>query len=241
MTRKKPRREYDPLPRRNDHLPLRRGPDGAYEPLPRRDARETHVGNGSGGDCAIAMRVKKGRRVGRLKGVPNKLTRVLREAILLAAEQCPHSRGRGLVGYLTYLATEHPRTFSRSLLARLIPHDLRLRAEVTAPLETADEVRQKLRDRGIPVDKMRLRRRYRRTQPTRRPLPIPGRPRCRSPATRRASRNRACAWSTTMPTRKTLTFPPDAADIVADGEVMHPDPANTPPNALRAPLGELSR
>jgi hypothetical protein len=115
------------------------------------------VGDGSYGDHAIATHLKRGGKcagIGRKKGVPNRVTAALKEAILLAAAECPHTRGRGLLGYLLYVATVHPKTFSRSLLARLIPYSMAMRAEVTAQVQTADEVRQKLRDRGIPVDKL---------------------------------------------------------------------------------------
>ena len=56
--------------------------------------------------------------MGRPKGVLNKTTRQLKEAILLAAEQ---AGGReGLVGYLKGLAVDHPNSFA-PLLGKVLP------------------------------------------------------------------------------------------------------------------------
>lgn len=64
---------------------------------------------------------KKGERFGgRQKGTPNKVTRELKEAIILAAENSVHSKSKDLVGYVTYLADKRPDVFA-SLLARLLP------------------------------------------------------------------------------------------------------------------------
>lgn len=60
------------------------------------------------------------RRVGRKKGVPNKTTRQLKEAIILAAETSKHSKTKDLVGYVKYLADSKPEIFA-SLLGRLLP------------------------------------------------------------------------------------------------------------------------
>jgi len=45
-------------------------------------------------------------RGGRPKGAPNKTTRALKEAIILAAEKSKHSKAHDLEGYLLYLADE---------------------------------------------------------------------------------------------------------------------------------------
>src|SRR6516225_7174868 len=64
---------------------------------------------------------KKGERFGgRQKGTPNQTTRELKEALFLAAEKSKHSRGEGLVGYLTYLA-DNEKSLYVPMLARLIP------------------------------------------------------------------------------------------------------------------------
>jgi len=65
----------------------------------------------------------KGRRnTGRKKGVPNKLTRTLKEAIVLAAEaEGSDGKGRdGLVGYLRSVARDRPAVYTQ-LLGKLLP------------------------------------------------------------------------------------------------------------------------
>lgn len=59
---------------------------------------------------------------GRARGVPNKTTKTLKEAILLAAEQSGEdSRGKdGLVGYLRRVADEDVKAFS-GLLGKVLP------------------------------------------------------------------------------------------------------------------------
>ena len=53
---------------------------------------------------------------GRPKGAKNVMTRVLKDAILLAAEESQHAKnnGGGLVGYLTYIADTRPDIFART-------------------------------------------------------------------------------------------------------------------------------
>lgn len=59
---------------------------------------------------------------GRPKGVPNKTTTALKEAILLAAENVgSDGKGKGgLTGYLEKLATEDAKAFS-TLLGKVLP------------------------------------------------------------------------------------------------------------------------
>jgi hypothetical protein len=131
----------------------RRKPTNAEwgSPLPRRD--NGYVGD-SGGDGAINMRPPRGNKVGRKPGTPNRMTRVIKEATFAAVEASKYSNGQGLVGYLKWLSEEHPRTFARSILGRLIPLQYRLNAEVVARTETVEEIRAKLRARGVPIDKL---------------------------------------------------------------------------------------
>jgi hypothetical protein len=58
----------------------------------------------------------------RKKGVPNKTTRILKEAILVAAE-CEGNDGKGkqgLVGYLRGVARKHPKEYTH-LLGKVLP------------------------------------------------------------------------------------------------------------------------
>jgi len=59
---------------------------------------------------------------GRVKGVPNKTTALLKEAIIKAAEQVgSDGQGKGsLVGYCVFLARNQPKAFA-SLLGRVLP------------------------------------------------------------------------------------------------------------------------
>lgn len=64
----------------------------------------------------------KGAGPGRPKGVPNKTTTALKEAILLAAEQTGEDgNGKaGLIGYLKRVAAEDVKAFS-GLLGKVLP------------------------------------------------------------------------------------------------------------------------
>ena len=71
-------------------------------------------------------------RGGRPKGAQNKTTRMLREAIILAAENSKHSKGDGLVGYLRFLANEKPEVFAQ-LLGKLLPLQVKAKNEGVGP------------------------------------------------------------------------------------------------------------
>jgi hypothetical protein len=82
---------------------------------------------------------------GRPKGVPNKTTIKLKEAILAAAEQ--HGRDgqgeQGLQGYLFKLASEESRAFAQ-LLGRVLPLDLSSSDGTMTPKGIPDDVRSAL-------------------------------------------------------------------------------------------------
>lgn len=92
---------------------------------------------------------------GRGKGTPNKTTRILREAVILAAEQMGRDgKGKeGLVGYLKKLADKHPDLFV-GLLGRVLPMQLvgpsdgpvKVEVELTLP-----EMQRRLEEEGIPL------------------------------------------------------------------------------------------
>jgi hypothetical protein len=73
-----------------------------------------------GVELLVPEKGEKHPNAGRPKGSKNVMTRVLKDAILLAAEESKHSKGGGLAGYLTYIADNKPELFVR-LLQRLLP------------------------------------------------------------------------------------------------------------------------
>jgi hypothetical protein len=96
---------------------------------------------------------------GRPPGSANKTTRILKEAILLAAEQTGENlRGRhGLVGYLRRQARREPVAFM-SLLKSVLPmqmvHSGEVHHDVEHRYESIADIRRALRDRGITVDEI---------------------------------------------------------------------------------------
>jgi hypothetical protein len=98
---------------------------------------------------------QKGNR-GRTVGSHNKHTRVLREAILLAAElEGQDGKGKGkLIGYMRRMASEDMKAFA-TLLRAVIPLQVETRtseekAEVT--YHSVDDVRRELASRGISME-----------------------------------------------------------------------------------------
>lgn len=71
---------------------------------------------------AVAKRRPPAAGKGRRKGTPNKTTRALKEAIVLAAEKVGQDgKGQdGLTGYLVRLATDEPKAFA-ALLGKVLP------------------------------------------------------------------------------------------------------------------------
>lgn len=72
---------------------------------------------------------------GRKKGTPNKTTAVLKDAILLAAEQAGDKGG--LVGYLKTQATSNPQSFL-PLLGKVLP--LQIGGDPDSPVKHAVEI-----------------------------------------------------------------------------------------------------
>jgi hypothetical protein len=114
---------------------------------------------------------KRPKTAGRRRGSPNKTTGLLKEAVLLAAElegdlslqqfrtsaqryreseQEAAKRG-GLVGYLRYLAREHPPQFV-SLLGRAMPLQVRVDARSETVFRTVTEISEEMARRGVPLE-----------------------------------------------------------------------------------------
>lgn len=70
----------------------------------------------------VAKRRPPAAGMGRKKGVPNKTTQFLKDAILLAAEDVGEDgKGRGgLTGYCRFLAKEEPKAFA-GLMGKVLP------------------------------------------------------------------------------------------------------------------------
>jgi hypothetical protein len=98
--------------------------------------------------------------MGRPPGVPNKLTRIIKEAILLAGEAQGNAIAtakkeprEGLVSYLKDLADKHPRSYAM-LLSKVLPMQIERVSSATAEYKTVEELQQALRERGLPVDRI---------------------------------------------------------------------------------------
>lgn len=84
------------------------------------------------GEKRITGAAAMGPGPGRPPGLANKTTRLLKEAILLAAEEVGQdgAGAGGLVGYLRRLAASDPRAFA-GLLGKVLPMQVNLGGEVT--------------------------------------------------------------------------------------------------------------
>lgn len=103
------------------------------------------AGRGSG-----LIPIKPGEVRGSRKGIQNKSTKMMKEALVIAAEASKHSNKKGLIGYLTWLADHREETFA-TLLGRLLPLQVNMRSEhvETKRYETVAEVRIAMIEKGI--------------------------------------------------------------------------------------------
>jgi hypothetical protein len=117
-----------------------------------------------GVELLVPEKGEKHPNAGRPKGAKNVMTRVLKDAIVLAAAESQHAKdnGGGLVGYLTYIADTRPDIFAR-LLAKLLPLQEKERARTAkqpdkpvgpAAYRAAAKVRAAPIVRGVPVRKV---------------------------------------------------------------------------------------
>lgn len=91
---------------------------------------------------------------GRKPGTPNRTTRILKEAIILAAEQVGEDKsGKGqLVGYLKRIAKYHPSEFC-VLLGKVLP--MQITGDNGGPVKVTfsrDEAQDFLQQKGIMVE-----------------------------------------------------------------------------------------
>ncbi len=91
------------------------------------------------------------KRAGRKKGVPNRLTREIKEAIVGACEQ--HGRdgkgAGGLEGYLGLLAREERKSMAM-LLRAVMPLQVNATVQPIKTYKSSDEIKAALKERGIP-------------------------------------------------------------------------------------------
>lgn len=91
---------------------------------------------------------------GREKGVKNKTTLLLKEAIIMAAEcEGLDTKGKdGLVGYLRRLSRREPAVFGR-LMEKLLPYQLT--GKDGSPMQlvhtTKEQVIERFKERGLPL------------------------------------------------------------------------------------------
>ena len=92
---------------------------------------------------------------GRPPGSKDKLTRTLKECVLMAGEIVgSDGKGRdGLLGYLTMIARRDPKTYC-GLLGRLMPIDVQSTTQQPVTYRTSEEVLDELAARGIGVGMM---------------------------------------------------------------------------------------
>jgi len=96
---------------------------------------------------------------GRPPGVGNKIPRVLKELIMLAAElEGSDGEGKdGALGLLRKIAKEDLKTFA-GLMARIIPLQVEQRGDMHADViyRSVDEVRKELESRGISMEAVQM-------------------------------------------------------------------------------------
>lgn len=94
---------------------------------------------------------------GRQKGTVNKTSRVLKECILLAAEETgSDNKGKeGLLGYLKSIARTDKKTYA-GLLRAVLPLQIHstTQTDVNHTFQSREEIVRQLQARGLPVDRI---------------------------------------------------------------------------------------
>lgn len=100
--------------------------------------------------------MKKPPNSGRAKGVPNKVTMLLKEAIPQAIENLgADGKGKdGLIGWLMNVAKKEPVAFLR-LVDRLLPYQITGAGggPVQMTYEKKEDIAQRMKERGMPIPK----------------------------------------------------------------------------------------
>jgi hypothetical protein len=111
----------------------------------------------NGQELLVPEKGERHKGSGRRPGLPNSTTRTMKEAIILAAEQSKHSKTGDLVGYLLFLADDHPELFA-PFLGRLLPLQINAKTErsVKVTYRTVEEVRAALIARGLAPERVDL-------------------------------------------------------------------------------------
>ena len=99
----------------------------------------------------------KPKRGGRQPGATNKTPRLLKEALMIAAElEGSNEKGKDkLVGFLRMMARNDLRSFAQ-LLGRIIPLQINTKGDIRVEVtyRTIDDVRTALADRGISLQQL---------------------------------------------------------------------------------------
>ncbi len=119
-------------------------------------------------------KIADGRSVGRQKGSTNKVTTLLKDAILLAGQlegdvtlqsgevkamyaeaDAETAKRGGLVGYLRWLARTQPASYA-ALLSRVLPMQIKVDGFAQTVYESVDEVRDEMVREGVSLDAVKV-------------------------------------------------------------------------------------
>jgi len=165
-----------PRPSANEWSSQMKSSDNAQGKIMPESAGKGRQGVGGNGNLRPVRDGNEARRRGRPAGVPNKTHRILKEALLEAAEELGElervtrkmkgDNGKaylleywketgkdGLRGYLRWAGREHPVQFLH-LLGRVLPLQVRasIAHHVTQEYPTVEEAQAKLRELGLLID-----------------------------------------------------------------------------------------